>query len=313
MEKKVNMTNTKSEMLQAYNELMGKLKKQSEDAKTVQQRSKKEETVKLVSDLSVETISKNIGTLKANLADPLNNLEEQIIEAFKEFERIREAVKVEKENLEELYKITTEAHSLAALIAAQKKQKESFEEEMEQKRKGLKAEEEQRNREQKREEEEYKYNLKINRKKEQDLYEEKKQKLEKGLEERKQAFEKEMSQREEAVKQAEAELAELRNKAEAFPKILEAEIKKAKEETEKYLKQQFSFEKQLTDNKTKGDLQLNDQTIETLKAKIKDQEALIKQLTDKVNTSETSVKQIALKALESSGKERIITVDKGKE
>ncbi|MCD6201701.1 MAG: hypothetical protein J7K46_07830, partial [Bacteroidales bacterium] len=289
MEKKVNMTNTKSEILKAYNQLLEKLKNQPEDAKTVQQRTKKEETIKRVSGLSVETLSKNIGTLKMNLADSLNKLEEQIIAAFKEFEGIREAVKVEKENLEQLYQITAEAHSLAALIAAQKKQKEDFEEETEQKKREWKAEEEQKNRDRKREEEEYKYNLKINRKKEQDQYDEKRLKLEKDLTEKKLAFEKEMSEREEAVKQAEAELEELRKKAEEFPKILETEIKKVREETEKALKQQFDFEKQLTDNKTKGDLQLRDQTIETLKAKIKDQEALIKQLTDKVNTSETSV------------------------
>ena len=102
MEKKVSMTNTKSEILQAYNDLLEKMKKQPEDAKVVQQRTKKEETIKIVSGLSVETLSKNIGTLKLNLADSLNKLEEQIIDAFKEFERIRDAVKAEKEKLEEL-------------------------------------------------------------------------------------------------------------------------------------------------------------------------------------------------------------------
>ncbi len=81
-------------------------------------------------------------------------------------------------------------------------------------------------------------------------------------------------------------------------------------ETEGKLQQQFEFESQLTENKTSGQFKLNEQTIETLKDKIKDQEALIKQLTQKVDVSEESVKQIALKALDTSGKERIVTVEK---
>ena len=59
-----------------------------------------------------------------------------------------------------------------------------------------------------------------------------------------------------------------------------------------------------------GETILKDQTIESLKEKIKDQEVMIKQLSQKVNVSEESVKQIALKALDSSSKEKIVAYEK---
>ncbi|MCD6112524.1 MAG: hypothetical protein J7J86_04555, partial [Bacteroidales bacterium] len=107
---------------------------------------------------------------------------------------------------------------------------------------------------------------------------------------------------------------DLRKKSAEFPKILETELEKLRKETEKELKRQFDFEKQLTASQNKAELQLKIQTIETLNAKIKDQETLINQLTQKVNSSENNVKQIAMKAMETSSKERVITVEKeGKE
>ena len=321
MAKKISMTSTKNEMLAAYNELLKQMESKTEEPKAVQQQLKKQETVKQVSGLSVDSIIKNITDLKMNVTGTLDKLEEQMTITFKEFEKIKEAVNVEKEDLEELYQITANAHTLSALLTAQKQKQEAFENESEELRQQRKQEETNMlnelketkvsiEKERKREEEEYKYNLKIERKKEQDTYEEKKLKLEKELEEKKSLFEKEMAEREATVKLTEDELSELRKKADEFPKILEKELAGVQKETEGRLHQQFEFESQLTENKTSGQFKLNDQTIETLKDKIKDQEALIKQLTQKVDGSEESVKQIALKALDTSGKERIVTIEK---
>ena len=301
------------------------MENKTEEPKVIQQRMKKKENLDKISSISTDTIIKNITDLKMSVTGALDKMEEQMTATYKEFERIKEAVKIEKENLEELYQITTNAHSLAALIAAQKEQKEIFEIEMSEKKRIWKEEEIKKQQEikeaedalkkaRKRDEEEYQYNLKINRKKEQDIYEAKKEKLEKDIIEKKIAFEKEISERESTVKDAENELADLRKKSAEFPKILETELEKLRKETEKELKRQFDFEKQLTASQNKAELQLKIQTIETLNAKIKDQETLINQLTQKVNSSENNVKQIAMKAMETSSKERVITVEKeGKE
>jgi len=324
MEKKVSISQTKKEILDAYHELLQKMESKTEEPKVVQKREMEEKTVKEVSGLSVDSINKNIAGLKINISGALDKLEEQMAGVFKEFEKLHESVKIERENLEELYQISANAHSLSALIAAQKEKQEAFEKEIDEKKLQWKAEEEKRqseiteaevisDKQRKRDEEEYQYNLKIRRTKDQDEYEENKNKLEKGLLEKKALFEKEMAEREAKLKEAETELLELRKKDEEFPVILEKEVKKAQQETEKTLKQQYDFEKQLSDNKIIGEQKLKDQTIKTLEAKIKDLEALLRQLTIKTDASEENVKQMALKALETAGKERVVTVEKKKE
>ena len=321
MEKKLSDKSKKSEILDAYHKLLSKIENKTEEPKVIQQRLIKEENLKQISGISTNSIMKKITDLKISASGVLDNMSEQMVATFKEFEQVKEAVKIEKDNLEELYQITTNAHSLAALIAAQKEQKEDFDAEMSEKKniwqeKEIKKQQEIKEAEdalkkaRKRDEEEYQYNLKINRKKDQDTYEEKKTSLEKQLAEKKTTFEKEISERESAVKETENELNELRKKTAEFPKILETELEKLRKETEKELKRQYDFEKQLSESQNKAEQQLKTQTIETLKAKIKDQETLINQLTQKVNSSENNVKQIAMKAMETSSKERVITVEK---
>ncbi|MCK4661777.1 MAG: hypothetical protein KAT68_02840 [Bacteroidales bacterium] len=321
MEKKVTGKSTKSEILEAYNEMLKEVESKTEDPQLKLQRETEAKTVKAVSSLSTEKIYKQTSELKMNITSALDKVEEQITIAFKEFENLQKAIKTENKNLEESYQISANAHSLSALLLAQKEKSEEFEKEINEKREKWENEEEQiqitlketkalLEKERKREDEEYQYNLKLSRKKETDKYEEQKQLLEKQLTEKQINFDKEIAERETKVTEAENELIELRKKAEEFPKILEKEIAKVKKETEEKLKQQYDFEKQLKNNQIQGEQKLKEQNIENLLSRIKEQEVTIKQLSQKVNVSEESMKQMALKALDASGKERIVTVEK---
>ncbi len=139
-------------------------------------------------------------------------------------------------------------------------------------------------------------------KKEADLYEEKKLKLEKDLAEKKQLFEKEIAGREANIKETEIELKELRNRNIAFPGELEKAIASSVKAATEKLQTEFRFEKELTAKQTEGELRLKDQIVETLKNKIKDMEATIKELSQKTVTADANVKDIAIKAIESSSK-----------
>jgi len=161
-----------------------------------------------------------------------------------------------------------------------------------------------------REEEEFQYNLKLTRKKEADLYEDKKAKLEKELAEKKVAFEKEFSLREAAVKMAETELNDLRQKTLAFPKELEKVVEAAVKATTDRLEMEYRFNKELTAKQNEGEIKLRDQIIETLRSKIKDLETSLKELSQKTATAESTVKDIAMKAIESSTKLQIIDKDR---
>jgi hypothetical protein len=345
MEPKVNEKNTKSEILKAYEELMiNVVQQKKEEPRKQQEEVKKQEVVKVVSSLSHESIVKGFATLKIDLASTLEKLEEKLMTEFKHFEELQQAVTIEKENLENLYQITANADSLAALLMAQKVKREEFEAtlsakrlafeqqldtdkqqldaEMQQKRELWKKEKavaelqvkedaEALKKKREREEEEYAYNLQLLRKKDADIYQEHKLKLEKELADKKTSFDADIAAREAKVTEAEAELKLLRQKTEAFPAELEKAVASAVKAVTEKQQAEYGFAKELTAKQMEGEMKLKEQTIETLQAKIKDLENNIKELSIKANTAEASVKDIAIKAIESSAKLQL--VEKAKE
>lgn len=355
MEKEIGVQNTKAEILKAYSELLKKIGEQKSDQpKLIQEETKKNEMIGRVSKITTEGIISSIASLKLGVAKELDKLSEQLLAENNKLEEIQTAISLEKKNLEDLYGISANADSLAAILLAQKEKKTQFETDMAQRQLLLdekmksdkaafdekmaaeklqfetamktlkdqwKAEQEKWNdhlketkeateKQRKREEEDYLYNLKLARKKETDIYEEKKTKLEKELAEKKAAFEKEISDREAKVLVAETELADLRIKAQNFPKELEKAIATAEKNVADKITRQFDFEKQLVAKENLGELKLRDQTIVTLQSKIKDMENTIKELSGKATTAEASVKDIAIKAIESARKLQIIEKSK---
>jgi len=344
MEPEISTKNTKNEILAAYDELMKKVKeKKSDEPKKVQEQQKQETVVKNAAALINEGIVKEVSGLKVSLSSALDKLSENFASEFRKFEELQQAIKIEKQQLEDLYQLSANTDSLAAMLLAQKEKKEQFEQEMvtrkaefeekirtekerfdfeiAEKRAQWKKEQElyaaqtkealdEKKKSQAREDEEYQYNLKITRKKETDQYEEKKQKLEKELADKKAAFEKEFAERETKIQEAEAELKDLRIKNAAFPAELEKAVTAAAKAVSERLETQFGFEKELKEKETVGELKLKDQIIGTLNAKIKDMEITIKELSQKAITAETSVKDIAIRAIESSSKPYFIEKNK---
>jgi hypothetical protein len=334
MEPQVSTKNTKNEILTAYEELLQKVQeKKTEEPKKIQEKQKQETIVKNATELSHEGIVKEIADLKVNLSSVLDKLGSSFVYEFRKFEELQQAINLEQKNLEDLYQLSANTDSLSVMLMAQKEKKEQFEREMaslkaefdekiktekekfeaeiaekrsfwkkEQEANSLKIKEEsdELKKKRQREEEEFQYNLKVSRKKEVDLYEENKQKLDKELADKKVAFEKEFTEREAKVKEAENELKELRTRTAAFPAELEKAVSSAVKIATEKLETTFRFEKELKEKETAGELKLKDQIIETLRNKIKDLETSLKELSQKTATAEASVKDIAIKAIESS-------------
>ena len=304
---------------------------------------KKVAQVKKAESLGHETIVKGISELKVGLSSSLDQLGEKFVSEFKKFEDLQEAINTEKQNLEDLYQLSASTDSLSVMLLAQKEKREEFEQDLDSRKtesddkissekerfetemaekkatwkkeqedfkQNQKEEIEETKKNRKRDDEEYQYTLKTTRKKESDLYEEKKAKLEKELIEKKTTFEKEFAERESHIKQAESELKELRSKNDAFPTELEKAVKDVIKVTTEKLETSFRFEKELKEKETSGELRLKDQIIDTLKAKIKDMETTVKEFSQKSVAAETSVKDIAMKAIESSSKPYFIEKNK---
>ena len=213
MEKKPALTNTKAEILDAYNDLLKK--KESESSKNPKEekaQEQKTETVKAAAALSSEGIVKGLTDIKLHISASLDKVENSLLQEFNKLEKLQEAIRYESSYLEDLYGIKANADSLAVLIAANKEKKQFFEKEMEDRKtifnelmqeKKLAWEKEQKERTQqwkeeedsrkkliKREEDEYKYLQTTNRKREEDEYVSKKSSREKELAENKFIIEK---------------------------------------------------------------------------------------------------------------------------
>ena len=325
MEQEISVKSTKAQILAAYDELLKKVQNaKAEVPKQVQEEKQREEKISKAAKVSENGIVSEITSLKNRVSTSLDDMGKKLLDEFKKLEEIREAITVEKENLEDLYSLSATTDSLSAMLLVQKEEKEKFEMEMKaakeafetemkelrevwrvEKEKQLNEEKEysdQLKKTRKREEEEYQYKQKIERQKDNDEYGAKKAKLENELSEKKAAFEQEMAAREANVKSAEQELEELRKSNEEFPVKLDKAIADKEKEVTSRLKTQFDFESKLLAKQNEGELKLKEQTITSLKEKIADMQQVIKQLTDKANKAEGNVKDIAVKAIESSSK-----------
>jgi len=332
----VTEKNTKAEILKAYEILLKNVQTAKADVpKSVQEEKQRKETLDKVAKISNETIVKSITSLKSDLSNSLDEILKNLSEEFRKLEEIRAAIAVEKKSLEDLYSLSANTDSLAAMLLTQKEKKEIFEKEIKEKSEAFaieiatkkeqweiekakqKAQEKEYTDEltkrRKREEEEYAYNLKISRQKEQDAYDSKKLQLEKELVDKKAKFEQEVSSRELNLKNTETELAQLRINNTEFPTKLDKALKDKEAEVTKQLQTKYGFDIQLMDKQSVADIRLKDQMIISLQEKIKEQQEQLKEYAEKANRAEANVKDIAVKAIENASKIRMFTAKPEKE
>jgi len=323
MADQISEKNTKSQILQAYNEAVLKLKEiEKEDRKISKKKEEETKIVKEASENSVEKIVNGISKAKIEIMNALDEVSEMLTSEFKKLEGLQKAIELESNYLNEIYDIKVNADSLSAILLAQKEKKASFdseienkknafEEEMLQKKSQWKIEQEnyenqkkerdtQLKKDRQREEEEYNYNLKLNRKKDADNYLEQKARLDKELSDKRASVEKELNEREEIVAAREKEFSELKLKVEQFPKELENAIKETEKSVIEKIELKYKHQAELAQKEMEGERSLNKQMIISLENKIKEQAEQIKQLTLKVNDSGQQVQTIAIKAIESS-------------
>jgi hypothetical protein len=328
METVLSEKNTKAEILKAYNTMLEEIQTKKEYVpKEIQEEKQKKETLEKVSGINNEEIVKDIAALKLNLNQSFDGMQQNLTNEFKKLEEIRAAIAIEKKSLEDLYSLSVNTDSLAAMLLVHKEEKENFEKmkketeeafanemaekktkwEFEKTKQKVEEKEytEDLNKCRKREEEEYQYNLKIKRQKEQDEYDTKKIQLEKELIDKKEKFEQDISNREAELKNAEAELVELRKNNVEFPDKLEKSLKNKETEITNQLQSKYEFEIKLLEKQIEADIRLKDQIIASLQEKIKEQQSQLKEYADKANRAEEDVKEIAVKAIENSTKVRM--------
>lgn len=332
----VTEKNTKAQILEAYEKLLTKVQEKANDnPREVQQRKENAQTVSTATQASDDKILDQINRVKNEFTSAIETIAAELVTERKKLETIQNAIEIEEKRLKDLYGLSSNADAFSALLLAQKEQKELFEQEMAAKKEqlslqiaetraqwdkekaaheeNLKAEKETTARLRKREEEEYTYTTQQKRKQEQDEYTGKKTRQELELKEQRSAFEKEFAEREKNILESENELKALRTASEEFSEKLSAAIQHAQAETETRLTTIHKYEKELQEKETQGILNLKEHQIKSLEAKIKEMETQLKEAGIKVDNSEKTVKDIALKAIENASKTQVIERERVKE
>jgi hypothetical protein len=332
----VTKTSTKNEIFEAYETLLKKVSEMENlKPQEIKEKAEKQAVVKKVAEISPGNIVTGIADLKLKVAESLDQIEDTLLSEQKKLSDIQRTIEIQLEFIEELYQIKVNANSLAAILLAhkekkeqivaeeeklkldQERQREEFAAEMDEKRKewekeririqaDLKEEKDRLKKECQREEEEYEYDLQLERRKEQDTYQEKQHLTEKEFLRKMAEKQKELQVREELIASKESEFNHLRQKVDSFP----GEIEKSVTETEKRISDQlttkYQYERELSLKDHEGLVKLKDQIIQTLESRIKELENQMKTLNLKTDLADKSVKDIAIKAIESSGKVQLV-------
>jgi colicin import membrane protein len=271
-----------------------------------------------VDGVTVESTVQRISSLGLDVSKALSSLSVKLIEEVQLLASVREAVALERKELDRLHNIDVGATALDQLVQDYARQKQELEAEIAGRRaaweeeaargdRERKEQEEALKRQRQRESEDFEYKKTQERKKAQDKYDEEIRVQDKKNQEKQEALEKSWQVREATLKEREEELARLRKESEGFPKRLEAEAKAAGElarrEVEARLQQEImGMKKDAEAEKRFGELRVKtlEETVSHLQAQIA---ALEKQLSD----AKQQVQDIAVKAIEGASGARALS------
>jgi len=330
--RKIAITNTKQEMLQAYNTLLKELETGQEGElkpeKKIEEK-KSREAVQLAESLTADGVGKEIAALKMEIGKILTGISDKLEDEVNRFIAIRNAIGAKEKDLAELFEIEKSAMSLAALIEAQNQKRQEFAAEMEEKKESLRMdiestravwEKEQddhdaavkerdaaEKKRQTREKEEFDYAFKREQQTASDRFAYEKARLEKELKDKKEQMEHELSSREAAVAAKEAELADLRKQAAQHPKELEAAVARAVKETTERLLAEAKSREALLKKEAEGESNVFKTRIESLERTAKEQSDRIALLTKQLEAAYQKVQDIAVKTVEGASNSKSVT------
>ena len=323
--KKLTLSNTKQEMLEAYQAVLKQLEAQREAELKPEKRleeKKAKEVIQVAESLSSEGVAKEISNLKIETSKTLAQISDRLEEEIQKFKAVQNAIVLKEKELQELYEIERSAVTLAALIESQNQKRESFESEMTEKKEALNQEievlraerEKEKNdyeaeikerdiaekKRRDREKEEYDYSFKREQKLAKDKFEDEKAKSEKEIQVKRVQMENELKEREKAIAEHEGELNELRKKVTAFPKELETAVAKAIKETTDRLNLEAKNREELVKKEFIGERNVLTTRIESLEKSVKEQNEQIAKLSQQLEKAYQQVQEIAVKTIEGS-------------
>jgi chromosome segregation ATPase len=331
----VSMTNTKKELLEAYEEAKAQFESLSKDlldAEKARKQLEKKVAAATADSQAAQDPLKRLHDLRGTISRELTGLAERFETEIETYRKIQSAIEAKKEELNTIYEVETAASDLAALIDAQRVKKEKFEREMQDEKEAFEAEMEEirtqwqrekadRNRsvkeqaeatekQRQREKEEYEYTFARDKAQRKNALGDELQALEKELAVKRSEFENEsqnrtaqLDAREEAIKVREKDIEALQKEVESFPKRNEASVQKAVVDTTERLTSNFKSDKALMEARFEGERNVLMGKIEALEKMVASQAAQISDLAKKNELAYEKVQDIANRAVTSARRE----------
>ena len=258
---------------------------------------------------TVEGVVQRVSGLGLEISKALADVSAKLVEEVERLSAVREAVNLERAELERLHKIDVAATALDQMVQDYAREKERLEAEIAAQRAAWEEESRDGERERKEQEEnlkkarareieEYEYKKNLERKKALDKYEEDQRLQEKKNKERQETLEKSWQQRETALKEQEQELLRLRKEAQDFPETVKTESDKAAVLASKAAGQKFEQEILLLKKEADTEKRLASLQVKTLEDTITRQAAQIEALQKQADEAKQQVQDIAVKAIE---------------
>jgi hypothetical protein len=271
-----------------------------------------------VDGVTVESVVQRIAALGLDVSRALGTVAEQLSSEVRLLASVREAVAIERRELERLHQIDIAATATDLLIEDYATKRAELEAEIEAQRREWREEAARVERERKeqdealkkqrqREAEDFEYKKALERKKAQDKYDEDQRQLERRNAERQAALEKDWALREAALKDQEDEIAELRAEVDQFPARLGSAVEGASAEARSEVEAQFERQMLILKKDAEAEARVNALTVKSLEATIAVTQAQIAALEKQVAESKKQVQDIAVRAIEGASGARALS------
>jgi len=317
----VRAKRTKAEVQREFDEIQEQsaAAREAADPK-IEEASRRHETEvrETVEGVTVESAVQRISGLGIEISKALSGLSGKLTEEVQLLASVREAVALERKELDRLHQIDVAATALDQLVQDYGRQKLELETDIAERRAEWEEESVRADRERKEQEEalkkqrqregdDFEYKKTQERKKAQDKYDEEIRLQEKKNQEKQEKLEKDWHLREAALKEREEELARLRKESEAFPKRLEAEANAAAERARRELEARLQQETLLMKKDAEAEKRFGELRVKTLEEAGAHQQAQIAALEKQLADAKQQVQDIAVKAIEGASGARALS------
>ena len=287
--------------------------------------AKEREVVDRAATYTVESIVNGLAKLQLEFGSSVDAIAERLTGESDKLDELRRAIKVEAKRLDNLRNTILTAEALAILEQDHRQKLAAFEDEVAEKTRNLEQEMAETRARWTKEAEEYaaslaeyqsaqdkarqqvtadhEYELERQRRLDIDANAERRRDVERKLADDEAAKVKEWSAREKVLAEANQELEELRAKVAEFPTTLDDKVKAAREKAMATVHREAKFEAEMGEKEHAATLRVSELKIQTLEARIQQQEAQIAELNSKLDATIAKSQNLAEQAFKRPGGE----------